>query len=156
MHSTPTGQATSSSIKTLELDKEVNPDGNIYTSIFSNQELDTFYYIFPELKSKAWSKNWARGIKILEELARPEMVLEEFFIDEVIEMQNLVSLVGEEQDREKLEQTQTRLDKIQKKVGRFKNSLLKLREINKTIFEKMKETIPVVSLTPSGPPINGG
>ena len=138
VHSTPTGQATSSSIKTLELDKEVNPDGNIYTSIFSNQELDTFYYIFPELKSKAWSKNWARGIKILEELARPEMVLEEFFIDEVIEMQNLVSLVGEEQDREKLERTQTRLDKIQKKVGKFKNSLLKLREINKTIFEKMR------------------
>ena len=146
VHSTPTGQATSSSIKTLELDKEVNPDGNIYTSIFSNQELDTFYYIFPELKSKAWSKNWARGIKILEELARPEMVLEEFFIDEVIEMQNLVSLVGEEQDREKLEQTQTRLDKIQKKVGKFKNSLLKLREINKTIFEKMKALLRHSSL----------
>ena len=156
VHSTPTGQATSSSIKTLELDKEVNPDGNIYTSIFSNQELDTFYYIFPELKSKAWSKNWARGIKILEELARPEMVLEEFFIDEVIEMQNLVSLVGEEQDREKLEQTQTRLDKIQKKVGKFKNSLLKLREINKTIFEKMKALLRHSSLPEESPSAPSG
>merc|ERR1712142_1338721 len=56
------------------------------------------------------------------------------------------SLVGEEQDREKLEQTQTRLDKIQKKVGKFKNSLLKLREINKTIFEKMKALLRHSSL----------
>ena len=64
---------------------------SIYNTVFSNKELDTFNYIFPELKSKAWSENWAKGIKILQELARPEMVLEDFFIDEVIEktMQNL-------------------------------------------------------------------